>query len=116
MLIALNEFASVFCVDLSVFKRVYAVKKGVRFFSPVRESIRVVFLHYFLEAGQIRVEFICREVGESMMGRVHELGFVRTRELRKTRLTIVRASYENVTAFLQSFLSYSKLSCFQNVF
>ena len=38
-----------------------------------------------MEAGQIRVEFVCREVGESMMGRVHELGFVRTRELRKTR-------------------------------
>ena len=43
MLIALCEFASVLCVDLSVFKRVYGVKKGVRFFSPVRESIRVFF-------------------------------------------------------------------------
>ena len=32
MLIALCEFASVLSVDLSVFKRVYAVKKGVRFF------------------------------------------------------------------------------------
>ena len=50
-----------------------------------------------MEAGQIRVEFVCREVGESMMGRVHELGFVRTRELRKTRSTTVRASHENVT-------------------
>ena len=39
MLIALTEFASVLCVDLSVFNRVYAVKKGVRLFSPVRESI-----------------------------------------------------------------------------
>ena len=43
MLIALSEFASVLCVDLSVFKRVYGVKNEVRFFSPVRESIRVVF-------------------------------------------------------------------------